>query len=479
MSAEYELTIGLEVHIQLLTRSKAFCADAASFGAAPNTQVSAISLAHPGTLPRLNKKAVAHAVTMGLACGCTISRRSTFDRKNYFYPDLPKGYQITQDNTPICLGGNIKIRLADGTERTIALNRIHMEEDAGKLVHESHLPESWVDLNRAGMPLIELVTEPNLHSAEEAAVFLAEVRKLVRWLEIGDGNMEEGSFRCDANISLRPKGDPDLGKKVEIKNMNSFRYVFHAIEAEAKRQSEILDAGMPVESETRMFDPDSGQTRSMRSKEAMNDYRYFPDPDLLPLVIDEEWFSQIQATIPALPEQLYSRLTGTYNLPAYDAAFLTQDKETAQYFETLADATGHYKAASNWIMGPVRSYLNETGSPIRDFPIPPNRLAELIRLVLDGKLNLATATQQVFPSLLAQPDVSAESIALSLNVFQNSDAEDLTEKISEILKRMPVEVEAYRKGKKALLGLFMGEIKKATQGTADPKLAARILSELL
>src|SRR6478609_3890827 len=381
---KYQPVIGLEVHAQLSTASKIFAADSTEFGNMPNTHISPITLGHPGSLPRLNKKVVEYAVKMGLACGCEINRYTFFDRKNYFYPDLPKGYQTTQDNAPICKGGRVIIRTEAG-EKTITLNRIHMEDDAGKNLHLAGETDTLVDYNRAGVPLIEIVTEPDIRSSEDANAVVTELRKLVRYLEVCDGNMEEGSMRCDANISVMLKGAKEYGKKVEVKNMNSMRNVQRAIDFEIIRQIEALEKGETIFSETRQFDAVNGTTHGMRTKEELNDYRYFPEPDLQPVKVTDEWLNEIKSTMPPLPAELYEKFTKTYGLPVYDALVLTDAKEIALFYESVCSFTKNYKAASNWVMGPVKSYLNELTLHIDDFPIPAKMIGELIALVDSGK----------------------------------------------------------------------------------------------
>ena len=479
LTEKYQLVVGLEVHAQLATSSKLFTADASSFGAEANTQVSVITLGHPGTLPKLNLRALEYAVRMGLACGSQISRKSSFDRKNYFYPDLPKGYQITQDKEPICIGGKVTLTLEDGTEREIQLNRIHLEEDAGKLIHSSDREESWVDYNRAGTALIELVTEPCLCSAEEAVVFLAEIRKMVMYLGICDGNMEEGSLRCDANVSVKLRGSETLGKKVEVKNMNSFRNLGRAIDFEYERQVGLLEVGQDIVSETRTFDADGGFTASMRTKEELNDYRYFPEPDLPPVILTEEWIEKVSAELPALPRDLYRKFIEVYGLPRYDAALLTETKEVSSWFEALCTHTIHYKAASNWMMGPIRSYLNETGTTYLNFPIGVAAIAQLIALVEDGQVSFSVASQKIFPELLLHAEVTPLAIAQSLNLIQESDAAFLLPLAKEVLLENAGKVAEYRSGKKGLLGFFMGELMKKSKGKADPKVATQLITELL
>ena len=479
LTDKYQLVVGLEVHAQLSTFSKLFAEDASSFGADPNTHVSVITLAHPGTLPKLNMRAVDYAVRMGLACQCTISRRSSFDRKNYFYPDLPKGYQITQDKEPICIGGRVPFFLEDGSELEVQLNRIHLEEDAGKLIHTPGKEASWVDFNRAGTALIEIVTEPCIRSSEEAVAFLAEIRKLVMYLEICDGTMEEGSLRCDANVSVRLRGTETLGKKVEVKNMNSFRNLGNAIDFEYQRQVGLLELGQEIISETRSFDADGCFTSSMRTKEELNDYRYFPEPDLPPLFLTEEWIESVNAQLPALPIALYRKFIAAYGLPRYDAALLTESKEVATWFEALCAKTAQYKAASNWMMGPIKSYLNETGTSFVSFPLHVEVVAQLIALVEEGQVSFSVASQKIYPELILNPTVTPLEIAQRLNLIQESDASYLVPLAKEVLLENPDKVKEYKSGKKGLLGLFMGELMKKSGGKADPKVASRIFSELL
>jgi aspartyl-tRNA(Asn)/glutamyl-tRNA(Gln) amidotransferase subunit B len=478
MKENYTLVVGLEVHAQLLTSSKAYSSDSTEYGNLPNTNISVITLAHPGTLPKANEKVVEYAIKMGLACGAEITRYNYYDRKNYFYPDLPKGYQITQDKTPICRGGGIKIKLKDGREKFIKLTRIHMEEDAGKSMHLPGSEESLIDLNRAGVPLIEIVSEPDIRHSEEAYAYLTEIRKLVRYLEICDGNMEEGSLRCDANISVMPKGSKTFGKKVEVKNMNSFRNVQRAIEYEMERQINLIESGEEVVSETRMFDATTGETYSLRTKETLNDYRYFPEPDLQPVVITDQYLNEIKAALPALPNELMERFTQQYGLPEYDALVLTENKEIALYFDKICKLTTNYKQASNWMMGPVKSYLNELTLHINDFPLKPEDIADLIALVQSNKVSNSAAAQEIFPKMITTGK-KAETLAYELNLIQESNEEALIPVIKQVLASYPDKVEEYKNGKKGLMGLFMGEVRKATQGKADPKVATRLISEML
>jgi aspartyl-tRNA(Asn)/glutamyl-tRNA(Gln) amidotransferase subunit B len=475
---KYEVVIGLEVHAQLQTESKIFAADSASFGAAPNTHISPITLGHPGTLPKLNRKAVEYAIKMGFAAGSKISEYQYFDRKNYFYPDLPKGYQITQDKTPICIGGGVKVKLSTG-EKVVRFHHIHLEEDAGKSLHAEGSSDSLIDYNRAGTPLIEMVTEPEIKSSEEAAQFMTEVRKLVRYLHICDGNMEEGSLRCDVNISVMPVGSKVFGTKVEIKNMNSIRFIQKAIDYEVVRQIEAVETGEKIIQETRNFDPATGRTSGMREKESMNDYRYFPEPDLVPLHISEELLNQVKAQMPALPWELFEKFTKTYGLPDYDAGVLTDSREVAEYFDATCQFTKNYKAASNWIMGTVKSYLNDNHLEIEQLTITPEKLAQLINLVDEGKVSTSTASQQIFPVMVTDTSASPLQIAEAKNLIQQSNTDTLQSLIDEVLAANPAKVKEYKNGKKGLLGMFMGDIMKKSKGSADPKVTTALLQKTL
>jgi aspartyl-tRNA(Asn)/glutamyl-tRNA(Gln) amidotransferase subunit B len=474
----YEIVVGLEVHAQLLTESKLFCGDSAAFGGGPNTHISPITLAHPGTLPRLNKKAVEYAIRMGLACHCEISRNNYFARKNYFYPDLPKGYQLSQHTTPVCIGGYVTIRTAEG-EKAIRLNRIHMEEDAGKSIHDADPESTCVDYNRAGVPLVEIVTEPDIRSGDEAYAYLTELRKLLRYLAICDGNMEEGSMRCDANISVRKKGDPNLGTKVEVKNLNSIRNVKKAIEFEAERLVELVEKGEPVIQQTRSFDAGNGTTFALRTKEDANDYRYFADPDLTPFRVTDAMLQSIRADIPALPEERIARYVSELQLTDYDARVICDEKETSDYFEAVIEHTGNYKAVANWMLGPVKSWLNENNLSISSFPIPAATLAALITLIDSNQLNFSIASTRVLPALLKSPSKAPLEIAKELNLLQDSDEGNVAAWIEEVMNKMPEKVAEYRKGKKGLMGLFVGEVKKISKGKADPKLTNDILLKKL
>ena len=499
----YETVVGLEVHAQLLTRTKLFCGDSAAFGGEPNTHVSPVTLALPGALPRINRTAVEFAIKMGLACKSAIERNNYFARKNYFYPDLPKGYQTSQHTTPICIGGRVTIRTTAG-ERDIQLNRIHLEEDAGKSLHDIDPDYTCVDLNRAGVPLIEIVTEPVISSGDEAYAYLTELRKILRYLEICDGNMEEGSMRCDANVSVRLKGDTKLGTKVEVKNLNSIRNVRRAIEFESRRLIDLLATGQLIQQQTRSFNAADGTTFALRSKEEANDYRYFADPDLPPFQVTDEFLNKIRASLPPMPEELVLKYIRELQLPEYDARVIADEKESAAYFERLIELigstgqanpavdqpnppgqgnpTGHaknYKAAANWLLGPVRSGLNEKNLDWKDLPVSPEALAALIRLVEEGRLSFSIAAERIFPVLMQEPARGPLEIATALNLIQSSDTGEIGAWIEQALAGMPDKVSEYKKGKKGLIGLFVGEVKKLSKGKADPKLTNQLLLEKL
>ena len=475
---KYETVIGLEVHAQLRTKSKLFCGDSASFGAEPNTHISEITLAYPGTLPKLNRQAVELAIRLGIACHCAIEHKNYFARKNYFYPDLPKGYQISQHTTPICKGGYVSIRSAAG-EKHIPLNRIHLEEDAGKSIHDLDDNNSCIDYNRAGVPLVEIVTEPAIYNAEDAAAYITELRKLVRYLDVCDGNMEEGSMRCDANVSIRLKGEQKLGVKVEVKNLNSIRNVRKAIEYEVKRMIDLVEQGATVQQQTRSFDATNDTTFSLRSKEEANDYRYFPDPDLPPFIVSEEQLSSIKASMPALPEVLVEKYKSTLALSDYDARIICDDKETIAYFESLTKETTHYKAAANWLLGPVKSYMNEHAIQIDQFPVTPGTLAKLISLVESGRLSFSVASSKLLHTLAENKSADPLQVATTLNLLQDADSGAIAGWVDAVLASMPDKVAEYKKGKKGLIGLFMGEVKKISKGKADPKVTTQLLTEKL
>lgn len=474
----YDLVVGLEIHVQLNTESKLFASDRNSYGDDPNTNVSPITLAHPGTLPRPNKAAVSHAIKMGLACNCDIASYTTFDRKNYFYPDLPKGYQTTQDQFPICKRGYLDVKSGEGIKR-IHLNRIHIEEDAGKSSHDAVHDGSLIDFNRAGTPLIEMVTEPEISTSEEAGNLLTEIRKIVRYIDVGDGNMEQGSLRCDANISLKPKGSSQLGKRVEIKNMNSIRNVQRAISYEIERQSKLLDSGQEILQETRGWNDETGETTGQRTKEEANDYRYFPCPDLLPIEVSEEWLEEIRNSLPKLPHEVVSDLQENYQLNAYDAEILAESKSIADYFYETSKICTHYKRIANWIIGPIKSYLNESGTSIKSFKIQPSLLAEIIALVASDRISFSMASTRLLPALIDNPKQSALEAANQLQLLQSDNQDELVKTIEEVVASMPDKAEAYKKGKKGLLGMFMGEVMKRSAGKANPKLANKLIAEIL
>lgn len=476
---KYQAVIGLECHIQLLTKTKMYSNDVAEYGGMPNTHVSVVTLGHPGTLPVVNERAVEFAVKLGVSVNANIREENQFARKNYFYADLPKGYQITQDKTPICTGGYIIAKLKDGTEKRVNLTRIHMEEDAGKSMHDIDPFETLVDLNRAGTPLLEIVSEPDLRSGEEAYAYLTEVRKLVRYLEICDGNMEEGSLRCDANISVMLKEAKVFGKKVEVKNMNSFRNVQRAIDFEIDRQIALLEAGEEIAGETRSFDAVKDLTFALRSKESANDYRYFPEPDLQPIYVTQDYIQKIKSQLPVLPDELFKRYTTTYKLSEYDALQIIESKEVATYFNELITFTSNYKSAANWLMGPVKAYINERALVFSEFNLTPAKLAEIIVLIDAGKISNAAASQRLLPELIAHPSKTAVQIALELDLLQNSDSDELQNLINQALAKFPEKVTEYKNGKAGLLGLFVGEVMKLSKGKADPKLLNQLVKQTL
>ena len=442
-NTKYEAVIGLEVHAQLSTKSKLFCGDSASFGGEPNTHISAITMGHPGTLPKTNKKAVEYAIKMGLACNCNIERFNYFARKNYFYPDLPKGYQVSQHTTPICQGGYVTIRTSQG-EKKVQLNRIHMEEDAGKSIHDLDPDYTCVDLNRAGVPLIEIVTEPDMSTAEEAFQYVTEVRKLVRWIGVCDGNMEEGSLRCDANVSIRLKGETSLGVKVEVKNLNSIRNVKKAIEFEIERMIDMAERGEKITQQTRSFDADTDTTFSIRDKEEANDYRYFPEPDLTPFYLTEPYIENIKSSLGILPEELLSGLQHDFALSAYDAKQLCEEKPEADFFLETAKHTTHYKAIANWILGPVKQYLNEHHGVFTNLALSPQTLAALIMLVNDGKVNFSTASHKILPVLCNDASATPLEVAISLNLLQINDDNEINSWVQQVLSIMPDKVIEYK-----------------------------------
>lgn len=474
----YEAVIGLEIHVQLNTRSKIFSSDPVSFGEAPNTQVSIVSLGYPGTLPVLNREVIAMGLRMAIACHGELSRVQHFDRKNYFYPDLPKGYQLTQDRAPLCRGGYLAVPARDGMKK-IALEKIHMEEDAGKSLHDSGSEDTLVDFNRAGIPLLEIVTKPVITSPADAAAAVSEVRKIVRFLGISDGNMEEGSLRCDANVSIRPRGSTVLGQKVEIKNLNSTRNLSHALAYDIERQIELAEAGHPVTTETRGFDVAAGKTFSQRVKEGLHDYRYFPDPDLTPVEVSDEWLKEIRASMPMLPEAWYDRMVKVHQLSAADALVVTETAAEAEYFEKLIAAGVAAKPAANWMMGPVKSLRNERDWSIADFPMAPTSLAGVILLVEANRVSFSAAATKLLPAMAGDPGLAPEAMAEKLEILLDADDNSLEQVVAGVLREFPLKVEAYKEGKKGIVAMFMGEVMKRTGGNADPRKANELIVKKL
>jgi aspartyl-tRNA(Asn)/glutamyl-tRNA(Gln) amidotransferase subunit B len=477
--SKYAPVIGLEIHIQLSSKSKAYSSDSTTYGEPPNTNVSPVSLGHPGTLPLMNKKTIEYAVRLGLAVGSDIREFNEFARKNYFYADLPKGYQITQHETPICTGGSVLVKDKEGNPKTIGITRIHMEEDSGKSMHDIDPFNTLIDLNRAGVPLLEMVSEPDFRSGEEAYSYLSEVRKLVRYLDISDGNMEEGSMRCDVNVSVRPKGREKFGTKVEVKNMNSFRNVQKAIDFEIKRQIELIEGGGEVQQTTMNFNAATGETVMLRAKEDAHDYRYFTEPDLQPVVVTDDYVSEVKKYMPSLPAELYKKYVEELKLSEYDASILTESKSIALYFEDLIEHTKNTKAAANWMMGEIKSFLNAKAMEIADFPIGPEKIATLIQLVDESKISNTVASQKLFPLLIENSTKDPLTLAKENNWIQESNQDALQEFVQAALAKYPAKVEEYKNGKKGVLGLFMGEVMKMSQGKADPKVTNQLVREAL
>ncbi len=476
MNNKYEAIIGLEVHAQLLTKSKAFCGCSTKFGKSPNSNTCPICLGHPGVLPVLNKDVVEYTIKMGLATGCRINQKSIFSRKNYFYPDLPKGYQISQYEEPICEHGKIMIKLKDGSEKKIGITRIHMEEDAGKSIHDQGY-ETLIDVNRCGVPLMEIVSDPDMNSADEAYQYLSKIKQLVQYLEICDGNMEEGSLRCDANISVRLKGAHKLGTKRELKNMNSFRNVERAIEFEITNQIEILEDGGTINQQTLLWNADLNETIPMRSKEEAHDYRYFPDPDLLPVIVNNEWKSEIGNNLPELPDIRIERMIKQYNLPIYDVEILTQNKFIADYYEEVTRITSEYKIASNWIMTDILKIINEEKIDIKNFPVSAEDLGELINIIKDGTISSKIA-KEIFPIMLAEKK-KPSTIVQEKNLTQISNSGDIEKIINQVLDNNSSEVKTYLSGKDKVFGFLIGKIMKETKGKANPNLVNELLHKSL
>ena len=473
---EYDIVIGLEVHAQLLTNTKIFCSCSTRAGLPPNTNTCPVCMGMPGILPVLNKKVVDYGIKLGLATHCSIACRNIFARKNYFYPDLPKGYQITQYENPLCSNGSVEIEI-DGAVKKIGITRIHMEEDAGKNIHDDKKPLSYVDFNRAGVPLLEIVSEPDMNSTTEAVAYLKELRQILMYLDICDGNMEEGSFRCDANVSVKPKGSKQFGIRTELKNMNSFKNVQKALEFEIERHIGIVESGGRVEQDTMLWNAAENRTYSMRSKEESHDYRYFPEPDLLPLEVDDAWIEEVRSLLPELPSDRRRRFHRQYGIPEYDADVLTQSKPLADYFEKCTQLLDSPKEISNWIMTEVLRVLNEKGIDISELKVTPEMLTDMLSLIKEGTISI-TMAKDVFSEMALTGGTAAE-IVEAKGLRQVSNQDDLKAMVQDILKNNPAEVTKYREGKTQLLGFFVGQLMKATRGTANPKIANKLIKEML
>jgi len=477
---EWEVVIGLEIHAQLATKSKIFSSASTAYGAAANTQACAVDLGLPGVLPVLNQEVVKMAIKFGLAIDAELPERSIFARKNYFYPDLPKGYQISQFEHPIVGKGELTIELDDGSERVIGITRAHLEEDAGKSMHEDFQGQTGIDLNRAGTPLLEIVSEPDMRSAKEAVAYMKKIHSLVQYLEICDGNMQEGSFRCDSNVSVRPKGQKELGTRAEVKNVNSFRNVERAINIEIERQIELIEDGGTVVQETRLYDADKNETRSMRSKEEANDYRYFPDPDLLPVVLEQSMIEEVRNTLPELPNAKRDRFISEYSLSQYDANVLTSSRELAYYFETVLDGTGNKdpKLCANWVIGELTGALNKENLDITESPVNADQLAGLLSRISDNTISGKIA-KQIFEALWAGEGSNADSIIEAKGLKQVTDSGAIEALVDEVITNNPDQVKQYRAGKEQLLGFFVGQIMKASKGKANPAQVNELLKKKL
>ncbi|MAQ31271.1 MAG: Asp-tRNA(Asn)/Glu-tRNA(Gln) amidotransferase GatCAB subunit B [Flavobacteriales bacterium] len=478
VNTKYEIIVGLEVHIQLSTNSKAYCSDANLYGQEPNSCISPISAGYPGTLPKVNKSVIKSAIKLGLALNCNITEYNLYARKNYFYPDLPKGYQITQDKTPICTGGNLEITIPKIGKKNISITRIHMEEDAGKSIHDLDPFHSLIDLNRAGVPLLEIVSEPEIRSSEEAYQYLHEVRKLVRYLEISNGNMEEGSLRCDANISVRLIGEVELRNRVEVKNINSLKNVMKAIDLEAARQIECYENNQTVDQETRNYNATNNTTTVLRSKEDAHDYRYFPEPDIPPLIISESFISDVKSTMPKLPKDRIEQYKTEYQLSDYDAKILTDEKELSDLFEKIIQNSKSYKTVANLIMGVVKSFLNENSISVNNLNIEPQFIAEIASMIDQNQISHIVVSQKLFPELVKE-NISPIKIVKKNGWLQEDDTQLIEKYISDVIAEYPDKVEAYKNGKTNLIGLFMGEIMKKTKGKFNPKLINKLLQNKL
>jgi len=476
MNSKYEAVIGLEVHAQLLTNTKIFCSCSSKFGSSPNSNICPVCLGHPGVLPVLNKKVVEYAVMMGLATECKINERSIFARKNYFYPDLPKGYQISQFEEPICEHGKITIEFKDGSKKDIGITRIHMEEDAGKSIHDQGT-ETLIDVNRCGTPLCEIVSDPDMSSAEEAYLYLTKLKQILTYLGVCDGNMEEGSLRCDANVSIRLKGETKLGTKAEVKNMNSFRNVEKAIECEIERQIDIIEEGGRIIQQTLLWNADSNKVTPMRSKEEAHDYRYFPDPDLMPVVVEESWKNEIASKLPELPETRRNRFVSQYTLPKYDAEVLTSSRELADYYESVITVTDDYKSASNWVMTDILKVINDEKITVNECRVSPENLGKLIKLIND-KVISGKIAKEIFPEML-KTNSDPSIIVKEKNLVQISDTGEIENVIDRILSNNQKQIEEFLSGKDKVIGFFVGQIMKEMKGKANPQIVNDLLKSKL
>lgn len=476
--SQYEVVVGLEVHAQLMTKTKLFCSDSTHFGEEPNTQVSVVSLAHPGTLPKMNKAAIELAIKLGLACNCEIVSNNYFARKNYFYPDLPKAYQISQHTAPICRGGYVEAVVGKETKR-ILLNRIHIEEDAGKSVHDIDEQFSGIDLNRAGIPLLEIVTEPCIRSSEEAYAYVTELRNMLRYLEVCDGNMEQGRLRCDVNISVRKTGEEKLGTKVEIKNLNSIRFIKKAIEFEAKRLVELIEAGDKVLQQTRSFDETNGSTYAIRTKEDADDYRYFADPDLPPFLITEEMIENIRKRMPPSQKERVQTLVNQYDLSQYDALMLAANADLENYFKQVLSFSSNIKSAANWVLNPIKNWIMDNEATIEELVIHPKSIAEMITLIDAGKITYGIAVQKIFPALLKDGAIEVNEFITKNDLLLSGNTDEIDQWINAVLEKHPQKVTEFRKGKKGLIGFFVGEAMRLAKGKADAQQITDKLNEKL